>query len=58
MDRNFRAAQRRYDNDSEPTHDYRVTPKMIRCKQCGKWKQLGDDPNVCDDCANEDLDNE
>jgi hypothetical protein len=53
MDRNLRAAQRHHDNKSEPTHDYRVTLKKIRCRQCGEWKPQGDDPNVCDDCAKE-----
>jgi hypothetical protein len=50
LDRLFRAAQRHHDNASEPSHDYRVTTKMIRCQQCGEWKPQGDDPNVCDDC--------
>jgi len=58
LDRLFRAAQRRYDNMSEPECDYRVTFKKIRCRQCGEWKPQGDDPNVCDECADEDLDNE
>ena len=56
--RQFRAAQRRYDNQSEPNHDYRVTFKKIRCPQCGEWKPQGDDPNICDDCSEENFDNE
>jgi len=54
------ACQRRYDNEAEPAHDWRVTARRSRCRQCGEWftEAAPGNPNICKSCGDDDSTNQ